>query len=82
MFQIRFGSFFGSFFAFFKPISYRFKGFSGAISFCRHAALRSSNLSEGLIVLSACFVVFGRSSLEFLRIAPQLSVNKTWKACT
>ena len=39
VFQTRFGSFFGSFLRFSNRFSYRFKSFSGAISFCRHAAL-------------------------------------------
>ena len=39
MFRTRFGSFFGSFFALFKPFLYPFKHFSGAISFCKRAAL-------------------------------------------
>ena len=38
IFQTRFGSFFGSFFAFSNRFSDRFKFFSGAVSFCRHAA--------------------------------------------
>ena len=42
MFQSRFGSFSDLFFTFFKPFPYRFKSFSGAISFCRHAALNIS----------------------------------------
>ena len=42
MFQTRFGSFFGSFFSrFSNRFSGRFKSFSGAVSFCRHAALNN-----------------------------------------
>ena len=41
-FRSRFGSFFGSFFSCFSNrFSDRFKSFSGVVSFCRHAPLKS-----------------------------------------
>ena len=59
----RFGSLFGSFFAFFKRFSYRFTSSSGAVLFCRHAAL-SDRVKSSIHTVTRFSLPGNRASLS------------------